>query len=102
MITIERYDAHDIMKSFVHGVPTIVRKAVRAEVVKNIYTSAQIYHAFTAADIPGGGKLLLEAGGIRLTRTHITNYKRKIMDEKAKAACERREETANTSFPYAG
>jgi hypothetical protein len=24
------------------------------------------------------------------------------MDEKAKAACERREETANTSFPYAG
>lgn len=68
MITIERYDAHDIMKSFVHGVPTIVRKAVRAEVVKNIYTSAQIYHAFTAADIPGGGKLLLEAGGIRLTR----------------------------------
>jgi hypothetical protein len=59
---------HDIMKSFVHGVPTIVRKAVRAEVVKNIYTSAQIYHAFTVAAIPGGEKLLLEAGGIGLTR----------------------------------
>jgi hypothetical protein len=68
IVTTETYTAHeyeyDIMKSLVHRVPTIARKAVRAKVIKNIYISEQIYNVFTVATILGGEKLLLEAGGI--------------------------------------
>jgi hypothetical protein len=86
-VTIERLDehehTHDLEAGFRIRKPTILKRAIRAEVEKNC-SSAQILHAVRGAGTAKGSETLPTAGGWTPRRQDVGNAKRGVRsDERA-------------------